>query len=137
LHHVRTTEERRMAKPVREPGPEHPITITPARERITVIVAGRPIAQTRDALSLKEASYPPVHYIPRKDVDMELLQRTAHHTYCPYKGECAYYSIALGGERSMNAVWSYESPHAPVAQIAGYLAFYPDRVDEIRVQSGS
>ncbi|MBV8741563.1 MAG: DUF427 domain-containing protein [Sinobacteraceae bacterium] len=124
------------SRPVREPSPEHPITITPARERITVLVAGRPVAQTREALSLKEATYPAVHYIPRKDVDMALLQRTTHHTYCPYKGDCAYYSIPAGGDRSLNAVWTYESPHAAVAQIAGYLAFYPDRVDEIQVQSG-
>lgn len=122
------------SKPIREPGPEHPITISPAREQVTVIVAGRRIAQTREALSLKEATYPPVHYIPRKDVEMPLLQRTTHHTYCPYKGDCAYYSIPSGGDRSLNAAWSYESPHAAVAQIAGYLAFYPDRVDEIQVQ---
>lgn len=125
------------SRPVREPGPDHPITITPERARITVLVAGRQIAQTRDALSLKEASYPPVHYIPRKDVDMALLQRTTHHTYCPYKGDCVYYSIPAGGGHSVNAVWTYESPHAAVAQIAGYLAFYPDRVDEIQVQSGA
>ena len=124
------------SRPVREPSPEHPIAITPARGRITVLVAGRPVAQTREALSLKEATYPAVHYIPRKDVDMALLQRTTHHTYCPYKGDCAYYSIPAGGDRSLNAVWTYESPHAAVAQIAGYLAFYPDRVDEIQVQSG-
>ncbi len=124
------------SRPVREPGPEHPITISPAPERITVLVAGRRIAQTRDALSLQEAAYPPVHYIPRKDVDMALLQRTTHHTYCPYKGDCAYYSIPAGGEHSVNAVWTYEAPHAAVGQIAGYLAFYPERVDEIQVQSG-
>ncbi|GGI55161.1 DUF427 domain-containing protein [Oxalicibacterium solurbis] len=120
-------------KPVRIPGPDHPITITPDPAHIIVIVADRVIADTRAALTLQEASYPAVHYIPREDVDMAQLQRTDHATYCPYKGDASYYSIPAGGARSGNAVWSYESPHEAVAKIAGYLAFYPDRVDAIRV----
>ena len=76
-------------------------------------------------------SYRPVHYIPRRDVDMSLLQRTDHETYCPYKGETSYFSIPLGGERSKNAVWSYENPFEAVAEIREHLAFYPDRVDSI------
>jgi uncharacterized protein (DUF427 family) len=98
-------------------------------------VNGERIADTRAALTLKEAAYPPVQYIPRKDVDMTQLQRTAHQTYCPYKGECAYYSIPAGGERSANAVWSYEAPHAAASAIREYLAFYPDRVDTIEIDS--
>jgi uncharacterized protein (DUF427 family) len=120
-----------MSRPVKIPGPDHPITVTPARGRVTVIAAGRTIADTRDALILKEAAYPPVYYIPRKDVDMARLQRTPHQTYCPYKGECNYYSIPLGGERSVNAVWTYEAPYAAVAEIKDHLAFYPDSVDAI------
>ncbi len=85
---------------------------------------------------MREASYPTVHYIPRKDVDMSLLQRTDHRTYCPYKGDCAYYSIALGGQRSRNAVWSYEAPYDAVAEIKDHLAFYPDRVDAIEERAG-
>jgi len=119
------------AKPVRIPGPDHPITIEPSARRVTVTVAGRVIADTSAALVLREANYGPVHYIPREDVDMTQLQRTDHATYCPYKGDCAYYSIAAGGAKSVNAVWSYESPYAAVAAIAGHLAFYPDRVDSI------
>ena len=88
-------------------------------------------ADTRDALTLREASYPAVQYVPRKDVDMALLERTDHITYCPYKGDCAYYSIPAGGERSINAVWTYEEPYAAVAAIKDHVAFYPDRVDEI------
>jgi 6-methylsalicylate decarboxylase len=94
-------------------------------------VGGRTVADTRKALTLREASYPPVQYIPREDVDMTLLARTDHATYCPYKGDCAYYSIPLGGGRSTNAVWTYESPYAAVAAIRNYLAFYPDRVGAI------
>jgi uncharacterized protein (DUF427 family) len=82
-------------------------------------------------LTLREAHYPPVQYVPRKDVDMALLERTDHATYCPYKGDSAYFSIPLGGARSANAVWSYEAPYAAVAQIKDHLAFYPDRVDAI------
>jgi uncharacterized protein (DUF427 family) len=121
------------SKPFKIPGPDHPITITAARERITVTVAGRRIADTREALTLKEAAYPPVHYIPRKDVGMTQLQRTSHQTYCPYKGECAYYNIPAGGERSVNAVWTYEASYAAVSAIREYLAFYGDRVDAIQI----
>ena len=121
------------SKPVKIPGPDHPITITPTKGRVRVTVGGKRIADTREALSLKEAAYPVVQYIPRKDVDMAQLQRTSHQTYCPYKGECAYYSIAAGGERSVNAVWTYEAPYAAVSDIREYLAFYPDRVDAIEI----
>ena len=121
------------SKLVKIPGPDHPITLTPARERIIVKVATRRIADSCEALILKEAAYPPVHYIPRKDVDMRQLQRTSYQTYCPYKGECAYYSIPAGGERSVNAVWTYEAPYAAVSEIQEYMAFYPDRVDAIQI----
>jgi uncharacterized protein (DUF427 family) len=119
------------AKPIKQPGADHPITITPNAARVVVTVAGRVIADTKEALTLREASYPGVQYIPRKDVDMTLLQRTDHETYCPYKGECAYYSIPSGGARAANSVWTYESPYAAVAGIKDHLAFYPDRVDAI------
>jgi uncharacterized protein (DUF427 family) len=113
------------------PGPDHPIAIARTPGRVVVSVAGRVIADSSDALTLRESSYPAVLYIPRKDVDMALLERTHHATYCPYKGECAYYSIPLGGERSVNAVWTYEEPYASVAAIKDHVAFYPDRVDAI------
>src|SRR5512134_698494 len=113
-------------KPTKIPGPDHPITITRNPARVVVSVAGRVVADTRDALALRESSYPPVQYIPRKDVDMTLLKRTDHATYCPYKGDCSYYSIPAGGERAANAVWTYETPHAAVAEIKDHLAFYPN-----------
>jgi uncharacterized protein (DUF427 family) len=119
------------AKPIKIPGPDHPITIERNSRRIVVSVAGRVVADTREALTLREAAYPAVHYIPRKDVDMGLLNPTDRATYCPYKGDCSYFSIPLGGERSVNAVWSYEAPYAAVTPIKDYLAFYPDRVDAI------
>lgn len=119
------------SKLVKIPGPDHPILIEPNRLRVVVTLHGRTIADTRAALTVREATYPPVHYIPRKDVDMSLLERTDHTTYCPYKGACTYYSIAVDGARSMNAVWSYEDPYPAVAQINEHLAFYPDRVDSI------
>jgi uncharacterized protein (DUF427 family) len=119
------------AKPMKLPGADHPITIAQTPARVVVSVAGRVVADTWEALTLREASYPPVQYIPRKDVDMSLLERTDHATYCPYKGDCAYYGIPLGGKRSVNAVWTYEAPYAAVAIIKDHLAFYPDRVDAI------
>ncbi|WP_420994068.1 DUF427 domain-containing protein [Cupriavidus sp. 30B13] len=118
-------------RPVKIPGPDHPLTIERNPARVVVRLAGKVIADTREAWTLREAAYPPVLYVPRKDADMTLLERTTHGTYCPYKGECAYYSIPSGGERSVNAVWTYEDPYAAVAQIKDHLAFYPDRVDAI------
>jgi uncharacterized protein (DUF427 family) len=119
------------ARPIKAPGPDHPITIERNPNQVAISIAGRVIARTRDALTLREAAYPAVHYVPRKDVDMALLQRTDHSTYCPYKGDCAYFSIPLGGERATNAVWTYEAPYPTVVSIKDYLAFYPDRVDAI------
>lgn len=120
-------------KPVKIPGPDHPITIEKNPDRVVVKVAGQVVADTRKSLSLQEASYPAVQYIPRKDVDLTQLERTDHETYCPYKGEAAYYSITAGGEKTVNAVWTYEAPYASVADIQDHLAFYPDRVDSIEI----
>jgi uncharacterized protein (DUF427 family) len=120
-------------KPRKIPGPDHPITIERNPARVTVIVAGRVIADTRNALILREASYPPVQYIPRADIDMSLLERTQHATYCPYKGDCSYYSIPSGGAKSANAVWTYEAAYPAVAAINEHLAFYPDRVEKLEI----
>lgn len=118
-------------KPIKIPGPDHPITVENNPSRVVVTLGGKTIADTHNALTLREASYPPVQYIPRKDVDMSLLQRTDHSTHCPYKGDASYYSIIPGGERSKNAIWTYETPHDAVSSIKDHLAFYPDRVDGI------
>jgi uncharacterized protein (DUF427 family) len=118
-------------KSIKLPGPDHPITIERNANRVLVTVSGRLVADTRGALTLCESNYPPVYYIPRKDVDMSLLDRTDHTTYCPYKGDCSYFSIPVGGSRSFNAVWTYEDPYESVKSIKDHLAFYPDRVDVI------
>jgi uncharacterized protein (DUF427 family) len=121
-------------KQVRLPGPDHPISIERNLARVVVSAAGRVIADTRRALTLREATYPPVQYIPCEDVDFSQLERTDHVTYCPYKGDCSYYSVSAGGKKSMNAVWSYDNPFPAVSQIEGHVAFYPERVDEIAAQ---
>ena len=118
-------------KVVKIPGAGHPISIEVNPSRIVVKVGGQTVADTSAALTLREASYPPVQYIPRRDVDMTALARSEHTSYCPYKGDASYYSIPVGGDRSVNAVWTYETPFEAVAQIKDYVAFYPDRVDEI------
>ncbi|MBV9244821.1 MAG: DUF427 domain-containing protein [Methylobacteriaceae bacterium] len=115
----------------RIPGPDHPITVTPAQKRVRVLWQGTVIADSRDALDLKEASYPVVKYIPRTDVDMSLLHRTARHTHCPYKGDASYFSIQVDGATSADAIWSYEHPFPAVAMIKDPLAFYPDKIDRI------
>ena len=118
-------------KTVKIPSSDHPITIAPASKRVVVTLGDHTIADTVKALTLREANYPAVQYISRDDVDMSALVRSKTTSYCPYKGEACYFNVTSGGKLSVDAVWSYEAPHAAVAQIKGYLAFYPDRVDEI------
>ena len=120
-------------KQVKSPGPDHPISIEANRSRVVVSVGGRVIADTREALTLYEATYPPVQYVPRRDVDMAALTRSEHTTYCPYKGDASYYSIPAGLDRSVNAVWTYETLFEAMARIQDYVAFNPDRVDEIKI----
>ncbi len=120
---------------IKQPGPDHPITIVANTAHITVSIAGRVVADTHSALTLQEADYPPVQYIPFSDIDQSLLQATEHSSYCPFKGEAGYHSIPVGGERSANAVWSYSDPYPAVAAIKDHAAFYPDRVDEITEES--
>ena len=95
-------------------------------------INGDVIADSRDAIQLKEADYPIVYYIPRKDVKMERLSRTSHQTYCPFKGQASYYSFVNG---PANAVWSYEEPYDEVRVIKEHLAFYPERVDSITTEA--
>jgi uncharacterized protein (DUF427 family) len=118
-------------KTVKFPGPDHPITIEPAYRRVVVASGDGTVADTVKALVLREANYPPVQYIPRKDVDMSALVRSETTSYCPYKGQASYFSIPSGGGRSVDAVWTYDVPHEAVVEIKDHLAFYPDRVEGI------
>jgi uncharacterized protein (DUF427 family) len=121
-------------KLVLEPSTEHPITIEPNPSRVVVRVGGQVVADTREALTLREASYAPVQYVPLADVDESLLVRSDHTSYCPFKGDATYFNVPSGGERSENAVWEYIEPYPAVAEIKGRIAFYPDRVDSISEQ---
>src|SRR6267143_4687907 len=120
-------------KEIRIPGPDHPITISPTQGRVRVTVDGRIAAESTRALRLEEKGYPPVYYLPRNDADMSLLVRTKHYSYCPYKGDCTYYSIPIGESKSEYAVWTCEQPDEAVANIKECLALYPSRVDAIEV----
>ena len=122
-------------KEIKIPGPDHPITISPAEGKLRVAVAGQTVAESTRALRLEEKGYPPVYYLPRGDADISLLVRTTHYSYCPYKGDCTYFSIPIGGAKSEYAVWSYEKPYDAVAEIKERLAFYPSRVDAVEVIS--
>ncbi len=121
-------ENRRAMK---EPGPDHPITITPNPHRIRVMLGGFIVAETTQALTLQEATLPAVQYIPREDVHMDLLDPTDHCTHCPYKGDASYFTVNGGGLVRENAAWSYEEPARPVAAIKEHVAFYPEKVDAI------
>jgi uncharacterized protein (DUF427 family) len=116
-----------------KPGPDHPITLEPAKKRWRALFAGHVIADTNDALILKEEGHSPVVYFPRKDVAMEYMSRTTRSTQCPYKGEASYYTIVMDGQFAENAVWSYEEPYAAMEPITGRLAFYPNQVEVYEV----
>jgi uncharacterized protein (DUF427 family) len=122
-------------QPILQPGPDHPITITPTSGRVVVTVAGKVVADSRNALTLQEATYPAVQYVPLTDVDRSLLERTDTTSYCPYKGEAGYYSITAGGADTVDAVWEYRDPREAVAAIKDHVAFYPDRVDAIEIEA--
>jgi uncharacterized protein (DUF427 family) len=122
-------------KPVLEPGPDHPITITPNNNRVVVTVAGKVIADTRNALTLHEASYPPVQYVPISDVDRSVLVRTDTVSYCPYKGDASYYTVMVDDDTAVDAIWEYQNPRPAVAAIKGHVAFYPDRVDGLDIEA--
>ena len=118
-----------MSRTVLQPGPQHPITVEPAAARITVTAGGTPVADTTAALALQEAKYPTVYYIPLADVRSDVLKPSDHTTYCPYKGDASYYSIATAEGELADVVWYYAEPYPAVADIAGHVAFYADKVD--------
>ncbi|MFJ9784981.1 DUF427 domain-containing protein [Amycolatopsis sp. NPDC101161] len=120
-------------KKVLVPGPDHPITVEPTKARVVVKAGGRVIADSRNAFTLQESTYPAVQYIPLADVDASVLERTDHETYCPYKGEAGYYSLNAGEVKGENAVWTYEKPYDAVAPIKDHVAFYPNVVDSIEL----
>ncbi len=111
------------------PGPDHPITITPTPKRMRVKIHDHVIADTADALTLKEASYPEVIYFPRADVEMGFLTKTDRSTHCPYKGDASYFTLHIDGELKENVVWSYETPYPAMTEIKDLLAFYPNQVE--------
>ncbi|MFF2126502.1 DUF427 domain-containing protein [Streptomyces olivochromogenes] len=119
-----------MSREMRIPGPDHPIEISknPSLIRVVAQDGGKVVAETTAAITLSEANYPPVHYIPLADVDQTLLVRTDSHTYCPYKGEASYYSLVTPEKEIADVVWVYEEPYEAVKAIAGYVAFTPEHV---------
>jgi uncharacterized protein (DUF427 family) len=118
----------------KEPHPGHPITVKPAGGRVVVTLGDEVVADSQSALTLREADYPEVHYIPRADVNMALLERSDRATYCPYKGDCSYFHLTADGSRAEHAVWTYEDPYPAVRAIKDHVAFYPESVDRIEVR---
>lgn len=114
---------------MKTPGPDHPITLEAAANRWRARYAGHVIADTADALILREAAYPPVIYFPRDDVEMGFVSRTDRGSHCPYKGDASYFTVGMEGQLAENAVWSYEQPYPAMQAIEGRLAFYPDKIE--------
>jgi uncharacterized protein (DUF427 family) len=116
--------------------PEHRVDLVPEKRRVTVLFGGVTIADSKAALRVEETGHGPVHYLPEKDVRLDLLRPTQHHTRCPYKGEASYWTIEVPAaegsvRRSENAVWAYPSPYDEVMGLAGHYAFYTTRVDSL------
>jgi uncharacterized protein (DUF427 family) len=119
-----------MTRPVLLPSTKHPITIEPTGGRVVVRVGEKVVADSSHALTLQESTYPAVQYIPMADVDQSVLRRTATSSYCPFKGDASYYSVQTpDGQTAEDVIWTYETPHPAVAEIAGHVAFYADRAD--------
>lgn len=113
------------------PGHVHAIAIEKNPNRLKVTFNGTVIADTKQALVLKEGPMPPVNYIPREDVQMPYLQRTDHSTHCPFKGDASYFTVSVNGKTADNSVWTYEAPIDSVAQIKDYVVFYQEKMDAI------
>ena len=115
-------------RPVLEPTDAHPITVSPTGQHVTVVVNGEVIAETDNALTLQESTYPAVQYIPRSDVAESALRSSDTETYCPFKGEASYYHVlTAAGDTVEDAICTYEAPYPAVAAIAGHVAFYPEK----------
>lgn len=108
--------------------PDYRVDLEPNPRPVRVMLAGEPIAESARALRVVETKHDPVIYVPREDVRLELLEKTAHETFCPFKGEALYWTVSAGGRVEENAVWSYESPFEQVAGLKDYMAFYTDRL---------
>ena len=118
-----------MSRPHLVPDESHPITITPTDGHVRVTAGETVVADAPVTLTLQEAGYPPVVYVPRSAIDPALLERSETTTYCPYKGDATYYSLSLPTGTVADAAWTYEAPYDAVADVRGHLAFYPDRVE--------
>jgi len=113
--------------------PDYVLTMEPAGKLVRVTFAGEMIAASDRALVMHEGQYDPIYYLPNDDVRLDMLRRSSHSTHCPFKGDASYWSIEVGENRAANAAWSYENPFDEVAEIAGAMAFYADKVDAIKV----
>lgn len=117
-------------RPVLQPTASHPITVEPTGKHVTVRVNGEVVAETDNALTLQESTYPAVQYIPRSDVVQSVLSSSDTTTYCPFKGDASYYTVTTSaGDVVEDAIWTYEQPYPAVADIVGHVAFYPDKAD--------
>ena len=122
-----------------EPGPgqesvwdyPRPPRVEPVAERIRVVVEGIELAASQHALRVLETAGPPVYYVPREDVRMDLLVPTKRQTTCEWKGDARYFAIVTPGGRVVPiAAWSYHDPLHGFEAIDGHVAFYAWAVDE-------
>jgi uncharacterized protein (DUF427 family) len=118
-------------RPVLQPSATHPITVTPTGRHVTVRVNGELVADTTDAVTLQESTYDAVQYIPLADVVQNALTHSETTSYCPFKGDASYYHVTIAGITVDDVIWTYEQPYAAVSEIAGRVAFYPDKAEVV------
>ncbi len=109
--------------------PNYRVDLEPGPRRVRVVFNGETIADSGKALIVRETAHEPIYYFPRDDVRLELLERTEHHTFCPFKGNASYWTVRAGDRVAENAVWSYEDPFEEVAGLANYMSFYEEQVE--------
>ena len=109
--------------------PDYRVDLEPAEKCVTVRLDGVLVAKSTRALVVRETKHDPVIYFPREDVRADLLERTNHETFCPFKGQASYWTLRVGEHVEENAVWSYEDPFDEVAALKNYVSFYADRVE--------
>ncbi len=108
--------------------PDYTIRFEPSARRIRVAFNGIVIADTIRAMLMLETRHRPVYYLPLADIRPDVIERTDHHTHCPFKGDAAYWTVTVGDRRAENAMWAYPDPFREAPDLCGYAAFYWDRM---------
>jgi uncharacterized protein (DUF427 family) len=120
-----------------EPGPgqesvwdyPRPPRFEASTKHLQIIFNQVTIADTRCSMRVLETSHPPSYYIPPDDIQMQYLQKTSRVSWCEWKGQAGYYTVAVGDKEAVNAAWFYSNPTRVFEPIKDCVAFYPSLMD--------